>query len=60
MKYLKITRPREGGSYIQPINEIANAIDGEFDGAEAGEKICLELVEMSDEEFEALPDFAGW
>lgn len=60
MKYLKVTRPGESSSYIQPITEIANAVDGEFDGAEIGERITLELVEMTDDEFNKLPDFAGW
>ena len=35
-------------------------IDGEFDGAEVGDKITIELVEMTEDQLESLPDFEGW
>lgn len=47
------------GSYIQPLNEVGIAMDGEFDGAEAGTKWEIELLEMTPAEYEALPEFAG-
>jgi hypothetical protein len=59
MKYIKIIRNGHGG-YIQPLHEMANAIDGEFDGSEIGDTITLKLVEMSEEEYENLPEFTGW
>ena len=58
-KFIKITRPGMGG-YIQPIEDLANAIDGEFDGAFPGDMITLTLVEISREEYDAMPEFAGW
>lgn len=59
MKYIQISR--EGmGSYIQKLDAIKDAIDGEMDGIEVGEKITLECVEMSKEEYEKLQEFAGW
>lgn len=59
-KYIKITL-HGGGSYVQPLNEIPNAMDGELDGLEIGDKITLdfEAIEMADEEYQKLPDFAG-
>jgi hypothetical protein len=48
------------GSYIQKLDAIKDAIDGEMDGIEVGEKITLECVEMSKEEYEKLQEFAGW
>lgn len=62
-KYVKITTNATQGSYIQPMSELANALDAEFDDAEfmdAGFKVCLELVDMTDEEYEKLPEFQGW
>ena len=36
-------------------------VDGaEFDGAEIGDKITIELVEMTEDERENLPEFEGW
>jgi hypothetical protein len=60
MRYIKVTRPDIGGSYINPISEIRNIIDGEFSDADPGDKITLELVEMSEEDYEKLPEFMGW
>jgi hypothetical protein len=59
-RYIKI-KLHGGGSYIQPALEILNAIDGELDGLEIGDKITidLELVEMTDEEYNKLPEFTG-
>lgn len=58
-KYVRIIR--EGmGSYISTIKELDQALDGEFDGAEPGDKIILELVEMEQLEYEKLPEFEGW
>jgi hypothetical protein len=61
MKCVKITRPESHGekfSCICPLADFSAA--DEFDGAEPGEKITLELAEMTEEELKALPDFGGW
>jgi hypothetical protein len=66
-KYVKISR-QEGdykiGSYVQPIDKIADALDGEFDNfteeASVGDKIIFEVIEMDDAEYAKLPDFAGY
>ena len=34
--------------------------DGELDGAEVGDKITVELLEMTEHQFENLPEFEGW
>ncbi len=60
-KYIKVTRPRTGpGFYIQPWSELLSAIDGELNSAEVGEKIILQVVKLTDEQFDSLPEFAGW
>ena len=56
--YLKI-RLVGGGVYVQPLSKVADAIDGELDGAEVGSRWELELVEMTAEEYEGLPEFTG-
>jgi len=58
-KYVRITR-KESAGYIQPLNELATALDGEFDGAEVGDQVTLELIEMEESDYEALPEFGGW
>lgn len=60
MKYFKITRSDYDGYYIQPISDIASAIDAEIVDAEAGLKITLEIIEMPESQYEKLPEFVGW
>jgi len=59
-KYVKITL-HGGNSYIQPVPDLPTAIDGELDGVPIGEKITLSLepVELTDEEYNNLPEFMG-
>lgn len=59
-QYLQI-KLHGGNCYVQPLSEIHQAIDGELDGLQIGDKITLdfELVEMTEEEYEKLADFAG-
>lgn len=58
--YIQITI-HGGGSYIQPLNEIHQAIDGELEGLMVGDKITLdfEMVELEQEEYDNLMEFAG-
>ena len=63
-KYFRFTLVGEGG-YIQPLNDLMTALDGEladFRQGNVGEEITikLEVIEMSDEEYQKLPDFQGW
>lgn len=63
MKYVKISRSDVSGSYTQQINEIEQAVNGEFDDIrdmEVGTKVILEVVEMTEEEYNNLPEFMGW
>ena len=59
-KYIKI-KLHGGNSYIQPVLDILTAIDGELDGLEIGDKITIDLepVEMTNEEYNKLPEFTG-
>lgn len=47
------------GSYVQPMDQFATAMDGEFDDVEVGTKWTIEIIEMTPAEYAALPDFAG-
>jgi len=64
MYFVKIAH--DEGSYIQPVSELVSAIDADLDGwvecSAVGDKMTLtfEIVEMSQEEYDALPEFTGW
>ena len=47
MKVFKITRPTE-------------ELNLSMENDEPGDKVCFEMVEMSEEELHALDDFGGW
>jgi hypothetical protein len=56
--YPKITRPDYGGtSYIAPDLDAAK---DEMEFSEPGDVFHIEMVEMTDEEYDALPEFDGW
>jgi hypothetical protein len=62
-KFIKIERSDTAGSYIEELKDIPQMIDGEFDDIEylaSGTQMILTIVEMSQEEYEALPEFDGW
>jgi len=50
-----------GGTYIQPIKLLADAIEAELDGVGLNDTITLELtkLEMSKQEYGQLPEFTG-
>lgn len=51
------------GSYFQPKNEIQNAIDAEVSGIEDSSNfhmITIEASNLTDEEYEKLPEFSGY
>ena len=59
VKVFKITRPDYGKtSWVSPDWDIIK--DAEFDGMEVGDKIGIEVVEMTQHELENLKDFEGW
>lgn len=63
-KYFRFTLVGEG-SYIQPLKDLMTALDGELDDFRegyVGDKMAIELeiIEMTDEEYNALPEFQGW
>ena len=62
-KFVKIERSDTAGSYIDEIKSLPQVLDGELDDIdyiEPGTQIILTIVEMSQEEFESLPEFEGW
>lgn len=63
MRFIKVTRSDLPGGYIQPADEVAEAIDGEFDWIEdmqPGTTFHLQVVEMDPAEVEKLEEFQGW
>jgi hypothetical protein len=64
VQYARISREPLGGSYIQPLSSIMDAMQGELDGiedyAETGEKIIIEIIEMDEDKYNNLEEFAGW
>lgn len=65
MKVIKITHPEEDyGYYLDQdnIKNIMGEIEAMFSEGEIGEKLQLELVDldMNKEQFDNLPEFAGW
>lgn len=63
MKIVKIKRPDLGGGWsaIDPHGkEGQRCLLDEIDTTEIGDHLILEVVEMDEQEFEALPEFEGW
>lgn len=54
MKVYKITQ-NEVSFFVKDIS-----LDDIFSGAEIGEKVTIELQEMTEEEYESLPEFDGF
>ncbi len=62
-KFIKIERSDTSGNYIEQKKDLAGMIEGELDDIEyleAGTQIILTVVEMSQDEYETLPEFDGW
>ncbi len=60
-KYLRVwfDRHGKGPSFCNPIEEFGILADT-CDGAEPGDKLLIEYVEISKEVYEALPEFSGF
>jgi hypothetical protein len=56
--YYKLSRPDLYGDYCVFPN--FDSIYFELDNAEVGEKFEIEIVEMTEQEFEDLGEFEGW
>lgn len=59
MKYLKIARPGLG-SYTCGINSAMTELEESWEAGEVGDTVSFEIVEMSEAEHAALPEFMGW
>lgn len=57
-KYVKINLVG-GNGYVQPLSEIHQAVDAEFHDADTGTRLILTLIDMTEEEYEKLPEFMG-
>ena len=60
IKCIKVSRPDTHGKDFCMWKWKDFDIENEFDGAEVGETILLELCEMTEEEYEELGEFDGW
>jgi len=61
-RYVKVTlieHNRRAGSFLAPAEKMLDTLSL-FDGAEVGETLMLELVEMTESEFLAIPEFTGF
>jgi len=62
-KFLRITRSDVEGSYVQSVAEAEGVIAGEFDDIEhlaSGTSVTFTVVEMSQEDYDDMPEFTGW
>jgi hypothetical protein len=63
-KFIKVTRSDTGGSYIQTPDEVLGDLEGELldnlEYEEPGVSVAFTVVEMSQEEYDKLPEFMGW
>lgn len=63
-KFIQVTRSDVGGSYIQSREDVSGALEAELlDGLEYEEpdvSVTFTVVEMSQEEYDKLPEFMGW
>ena len=58
-KFLKIYNETAQGGYVQRFSEMGILLD-ELREGEVGEKWTVSIVEMTEEEYQALPEFAGY
>lgn len=56
----KVLRPDLGTGQSCIYGDLSTVQDAEFDGADIGDKITIELIEMTEDERENLPEFEGW
>lgn len=59
VKMFKVTRAEYPGNSCT-YGDLATVQDAEFGGAEIGEKITIELIEMTEDQRDNLPEFEGW
>lgn len=68
MKVIVIEIPETGGCTVKaeaddcndPINIVSDELRNMIDDGAHGDKITITLKEMSEEDYEALPEWTGW
>jgi hypothetical protein len=64
MKCAKVSFDNGGPNCVVPIEILKTFLDNELESitewAEIGEKLIVEIIEMSQEQLENLPEFEGW
>jgi hypothetical protein len=56
----KVTHPLDSATQVLILGRPEDVADAELADSEPGDQIQIEVVEMSEEEFAALPEFEGW
>lgn len=59
MKVYKISREGLGGYYEKSLKSAVEELRENFDWGDT-EPLIFEIVEMSEEEYDKLPEFQGW
>jgi hypothetical protein len=60
VRVFKVFRPDTGNTNHCVYRDWETLRDVEFDGAEIGDRIIIELGEMTQDQLSKLPDFEGW
>jgi len=64
MLFFKISRPNLNEFYIEKVENMLDAMDAEltsmYECFDLDDKICIELIEMTQEQFDELDEFSGW
>ena len=64
MLYAKITKSGGNYGYVTTLDDLENTFQSELEAvqewAEEGDEINIEFIEMSEEEYLNLEEFAGW
>jgi len=62
-RYITIERSDTDGNYTTDLRELPGSVAAELDDIdylEPGTTITLTVVEMTDEDYDAMPEFTGW
>ena len=62
-KFIKITHSNSKSGYFVPCKEIGYVVKNMYDNMEhvdTGESVIFTVIEMSQDEFDKLPEFTRW
>ena len=60
-KFIQVTHSDDAGKLTCRLDQLKDTLDEEFDCIGfVGSSVIFTVVEMTDEEYENLPEFTGW